>query len=60
MFFKRWIKPSLFLQIITIISYTLLASILKPILWIDPLGPLLKNRPILSLTLSYLAIYGER
>lgn len=60
MFFKRWVKPSLFLQIITIISYTLLASILKPILWIDPLGPLLKNIPILALTLSYLAIYEER
>ncbi|WP_083942925.1 SDR family oxidoreductase [Sphingomonas soli] len=42
-----------------IIGYTLVLSAAQPGLWLDPLGPLLKNLPILALVLVY-GVIGER
>ena len=44
------------LQILLILAYTLLLTYLKPILWLDPLGPIFKNIPIILLTLVLMAI----
>jgi hypothetical protein len=33
----------------TVVVFTLLASAMVPFLWLHPLGPLLKNLPILAL-----------
>lgn len=41
------------LQLAVIIGYTLALSIVRPALWLDPLGPLLKNLPILGAVLCY-------
>jgi uncharacterized protein YbjT (DUF2867 family) len=47
------------LQALTIVVYTVLASIMLPLLWSDPLAPLLKNVPILIATLA-LACIGRK
>ncbi|MFG6433136.1 DoxX-like family protein [Roseateles sp. LYH14W] len=39
-----------------VIGMTLLATVLVPTLWLDPLGALLKNLPVLAL----LALMGEK
>lgn len=39
------------LQVATILVYTTLATALVPRLWLDPLGPLLKNPPLIAATL---------
>jgi hypothetical protein len=45
------IRPSFVagLQALTVASYTLVLGSFAPALWLDPLGPLLKNMPILLL-----------
>ncbi len=50
------IRPSFVagLQAMTVAAYTLLLGSLVPALWLDPLGPLLKNIPILAL----IAVHG--
>lgn len=48
------------LQIITIIFYTLIATLTLPDLWLQPFAPLAKNIPILIATLVMLAIAKER
>ena len=48
------------LQILLIIIYTLFLSLLNPSLWIDPLGPLTKNIPIIFLTLILLAVERDK
>lgn len=48
------------LGILLILFYTLLLTYLKPILWLDPLGPILKNIPIILLTLVIMAIERDK
>ncbi|MFV9866400.1 DoxX-like family protein [Rickettsia conorii] len=48
------------LQILLILAYTLLLTYLKPILWLDPLGPIFKNIPIILLTLVFMAIERDK
>lgn len=48
------------LGILLILSYTSLLTYLKPILWLDPLGPILKNIPIILLTLVIMAIERDK
>lgn len=48
------------LQLITVLSYTLVASLLLPHLWLDPLAPLLKNIPLLVAIAMSLAIEERR
>lgn len=46
-------------QLIAVAGYTLALTLTLPSLWVDPLGPLLKNLPILLLILVHGAI-GDR
>ncbi|MFV9856937.1 MAG: DoxX-like family protein [Rickettsia aeschlimannii] len=48
------------LQILLILAYTLLLTYLKPILCLDPLGPIFKNIPIILLTLVFMAVFFMR
>lgn len=48
------------LQIVVITLYTAVLSMTAPGLWADPLGPLLKNLPILMLVLVWMAIENDR
>jgi uncharacterized protein YbjT (DUF2867 family) len=46
-------------QLIVVLGYTLFLTIALPALWTDPLGPLLKNMPILLLILVH-GVIGDR
>lgn len=48
------------LQIIVVCVYTLMLTVLKPNLWLDPLGPLMKNIPIIILTMTLMAIDRDK
>ncbi len=48
---SRWIKTCCLIQIIIIISYTIILTIISPEFWLHPFGPLTKNIPILVLIL---------
>lgn len=47
-------------QLLVIAGYTLVIGWALPGLWLDPLGPLLKNVPVLALVLVYGAIADSR
>lgn len=47
-------------QLLIVGSYTLILTVLHPGLWADPLGPLLKNAPILALVLVWMALEDDR
>lgn len=47
-------------QLLTVSGYTLVIGLAMPGLWLDPLGPLLKNIPILALILVHGAIGYRR
>ncbi len=53
----RW---STFVQIAAVLGYTLVIGLALPQLWLDPLGPLLKNIPILAAILVHGAIAERR
>jgi uncharacterized protein YbjT (DUF2867 family) len=53
----RWATMA---QLAVITGYTILISAALPALWLDPLGPLLKNMPILVLVLVHGAIADRR
>jgi hypothetical protein len=53
----RWSTPA---QIITIIGYTVVIGFALPGFWLDPLGPLMKNVPVLALVLVHGAIGNRR
>ncbi len=57
---KNKISKICSLQILLILAYTLLLTYLKPILWLDPLGPIFKNIPIILLTLVLMAIERDK
>lgn len=46
-------------QLIVVLGYTLVLTLALPALWADPLGPLLKNLPILLLILVH-GVIGDR
>jgi hypothetical protein len=58
------IKPRIIgvciLQILLMLAYTFFLTFLKPDLWLDPLGSLTKNIPIILLTLVLLAIEKDK
>jgi len=47
-------------QLAVIAFYTIALTIVSPELWLDPLGPLLKNLPILAAVLCYGAVSDPR
>lgn len=53
-------RLALLAMIATSLVYLLAASFAQPVLWLDPLGPLVKVLPSLGLTLVTLAILDER
>ncbi len=48
------------IQVIVILGYTLVFGLAEPALWADPLGPLVKNLPILVAALVLAAIEVDR
>jgi uncharacterized protein YbjT (DUF2867 family) len=57
----RWRPPLIVaVQIGTILAYTVALSVLRPALWLDPLGPLLKNLPIIAGVLGLGAMEKDR
>lgn len=59
LFSKKTSKVCL-LQIALIVSYTLVLGFLKPDLWLEPFGLLLKNIPIIMLTLVLIIIDRDK
>jgi uncharacterized protein YbjT (DUF2867 family) len=57
---KQRINNIYILQICTIVSYTILLTFLNPGLWLEPLGVLTKNIPIILLTLVLMAIEKDK
>ena len=58
--FDRRGRLSTLVQLIAVGAYTLVLGVAMPGLWLDPLGPLLKNLPILALILAHGAIGDKR
>lgn len=58
--FSKKISKICLLQIAMILSYTLVLTIFKSELWLEPLGSLIKNIPIILLTLVLMAIEKEK
>lgn len=57
---RRTARPALYAALVLSLLYVVIATILVPRLWIDPLGPLLKIAPILALNVVALAILEDR
>ncbi len=57
LFARRHVAVVCLAQAATILAYTLIGTLLVPALWLDPLGPLLKNAPILAATLLLAALH---
>jgi uncharacterized protein YbjT (DUF2867 family) len=57
----RW-RPGLLaaVQIAVVLAYTIELSGVRPALWLDPFGPLLKNLPILAAILLYAGLERDR
>jgi hypothetical protein len=58
--FSKEISKICLIQLATILCYTLILSAFKSDLWLEPLGSLLKNIPIILLTLVLIAIEKEK
>jgi uncharacterized protein YbjT (DUF2867 family) len=56
----RSARLSTMAQLAVVVGYTLVIGIAMPGTWLDPLGPLLKNLPILALILVHGAIGDKR
>ena len=57
---RRWRPRRLALiQLALVAGYTAVATILFPSLWLEPLGPLLKNLPILAAIVAWAAVEDE-
>lgn len=52
---RRLRRYALTVQLAVMATYTVLASVALPSLWLDPFGPLLKNLAVLAATLALLA-----
>ena len=57
---KRSTRAALLVSIAVSLIYLILGGILLPMLWADPLGPLVKILPVLLASLATLAILDDR
>lgn len=57
---NRYTKAVLGCQLGLVTLYTIIISCIVPVWWLNPIGPVAKNLPMLALTLMLLAIEGER
>jgi len=57
---RRTAKPALYAALAISIFYLVTGSILLPVLWADPIGPMMKIWPIIALNLVALAIVEDR
>lgn len=57
---RRWHRPALAASIAVAFAYLAGGAILTPWMWADPLGPMVKVFPAISLALALLAIGDER
>jgi hypothetical protein len=53
-------RAATLLQLATVVAYTVALTVARPWLWLDPLGPLLKNVPFMLAILVLAAIEDER
>ncbi|RVB77117.1 MULTISPECIES: SDR family oxidoreductase [unclassified Mesorhizobium] len=58
--FRPWARRALIGMLFLTFVYLLAATFTEPVLWLDPLGPLVKVVPSILLTLAALAILDER
>lgn len=57
----RWRPGALAaVQVVAVVAYTVLASLIAPFAWADPFGALLKNLPILAAILALAALEQDR
>ena len=57
---RRTSRLALWAAFAVSIFYLLAATVTLPVLWVDPLGPLVKIVPVLVLNLAALAILEDR
>ncbi len=57
--FHRSAARTALLQMVVVLAYTLVIGVALPQLWLDPLGPLLKNLPIL-LAIAVHGVIGDK
>lgn len=57
---KKTARPALWLSILVSLFYLTLGGTLLPMLWFDPLGPLVKILPVLLASFAALAILDDR
>ena len=57
---RRWTHLTLSAMLVLSLVYLIVASLLHPALWADPLGRLVKTIPVLLLMLFALATLDER
>jgi len=58
--FRPWLKPALKASLALAGAYIAGSLLVRPDLWLDPLGPMLKVLPALALMLACLAMADER
>lgn len=57
---RRWAAPTLVAMLALTVGYLIIATVLDPMLWADPLGRLTKTVPVMFLMLFALAVIDER
>ena len=57
---RRWLPAAALGSVAVSLSYLLAGTLLRPELWADPLGPLVKVLPAIALALAVLAFADER
>ncbi len=57
---QRWVRFAGAAQIVLSLGYLFVLTCLKPELWIDPLGPLLKVVPLIAATAAVMALSEKR